>query len=278
MSIKTLFICKICNKYFDEPVNLACYCVVCKRHVSSLPEDPTTHKITCLVCHETFDPPTSGDYKINQAIKQVMDRDEHLTNERERHLKQSLKASALTIERLGDALKPAENGETLCEQHFATFKQKIDARRLDLIKQVDFIANSFIAEYSSGASAKKELEEALTETRRQNERLLASFSQPDLDLGEVEEQKTKQDSKIQTLQAKVQIFEGLSGWFEKGIEFTASTGAMERTLFGEITQLTSSATIEDKNESDDERVDDFSCSADSTLSPVVGHESVNAHI
>ena len=86
LSVKDLFICKICNKYYANPVNLCCFCVVCKCHTTEMQRDEITNKVKCQLCSEEFDYPLNG-FKENQRLKQIIENDQHLSNEREKTLK-----------------------------------------------------------------------------------------------------------------------------------------------------------------------------------------------
>ena len=143
MNLKTLFICKICNNYYEEPVNLGCFCVVCKWHTKDFIIDSCTHKVKCLICKEHFDMP--GQFKENMTLKNIIENDEHLYDESEKALKNSLKASRLILERLSDDIKPKEDRiEALLESHLQKCKEKVEERKALLVSRIDLAMESLL--------------------------------------------------------------------------------------------------------------------------------------
>ena len=105
--------------------------------------DEITNKVKCQLCSEEFDYPLNG-FKENLRLKQIIENDQHLSNEREKTLKTTLKESSSSLEMLANDFKPKQViFENKVQAHYEKLKAKIDERKLFLINKIEHVANCF---------------------------------------------------------------------------------------------------------------------------------------
>jgi WD40 repeat protein len=213
-NLKSLFICKICNRYFDQPVNLGCFCVICKCHSTELPRIDNTNTVKCPICQDDFELPPHGEFKVNRKLKELIDNDEHLSDDREKTLKQAIKASLIALEHLANESEPKLSAlDNQIEAHYEKCKSKIEDRRSELVREIDEFSSKLLEhlqttkEKYAKQKEKLEIKRELDEAKELNSILIEGFSNPDLNLPEIEQLKNQQDTDINTIQTKVKWIE-----------------------------------------------------------------------
>lgn len=141
MSLRTDFLCKICNKIQKQPVTLPCMCSsVCKEHIDALlPTSPlstgSNSTIKCLECEQMFDVPVDG-FIENKLMRNLIDKNYYLSEE-ERKLKQNLEKNLNDINVILDEFKIKASQFAVTQfDHFANIKREIDVKRETLIESI----------------------------------------------------------------------------------------------------------------------------------------------
>ena len=202
--------------------------------------DEITNKVKCQLCSEEFDYPLNG-FKENQRLKQIIENDQHLSNEREKTLKKTLKDSSTSLEMLANDFKPKELiFENKVQAHYEKLKANIDERKLFLINKIEHVANCFLDELL--ASKEKHIsftdklciQKSIDDIRQLNDRLLTSFSNPELDLNEIETCKIQQEKELEVINNRLCQLDSAVSAFES-IEFVNGRN-FENVHFGGVKQ------------------------------------------
>ena len=131
------FMCKICNKIFDSPIDLPCLNTICKSHLNELKETK------CIFCNQLHDF-LIEEPNINEVLSQTIALDLHLTNQ-EKILKKEIEQKlAQTKVQTFDLTNNLVETESLSFDHFAEIMNKIDLKKERLKEKLEDIADELI--------------------------------------------------------------------------------------------------------------------------------------
>ena len=132
--------CKICNKFFNNPVVLPCINTVCNEHVI---KDQVENKIACYFCKEQHEIPESG-LKKNKLASDLIESNIYLNNQ-EKEIKDKLMDARNELSNsLEEMLRKEKETDLFISDYFSSIKNKIDLNREVLKAKIDEIAEGLI--------------------------------------------------------------------------------------------------------------------------------------
>ena len=130
-----ILICKICEKYYLNPVILPCGNNICKEHVN----ENNSQSYECNLCNDNHELPETG-FIINQTLIDMMNLNMHL-DERTRTLNDLFN----DLDLINNKIDSIENDpEDFVYSYFSNEINKIDLKRETFILKVNEISDEMI--------------------------------------------------------------------------------------------------------------------------------------
>jgi WD40 repeat protein len=133
--------CRICHMVLRDPIQLPCFCTICKEHISD-----NTVKDGLIKCDPCGDDFRVIDIKVkeNTVLKKVLEAEHHLSNQ-EKEAKKEIHDKINQFHQLYDQfIDNSKNFDLICHEHFAEIQRLIDIQREELKAQIDEIALDMI--------------------------------------------------------------------------------------------------------------------------------------
>jgi hypothetical protein len=207
-SQKSQVTCSYCSRIFKDPILLPCHDSICREHLNER-DARKANRIKCKKCNQEFGV-KSNDFKSNEALAQIIERQSHLSNE-VLSLKQQLEIS---IKKFFDYYDEFTLNRTKLESdvynHFHEMRFQVDEHREELKKKIDDIALAMIdklkkheetylndlKEHFSSFDLTQSLEHELNQIEE-------SFRQPNLLIQTIRAMQRKQEESLNDIQFRL---------------------------------------------------------------------------
>jgi hypothetical protein len=219
--------CKICQKYFLNPVLLPCYNNICEEHVNEL------QSYKCDFCQENHQVPQNG-FILNRPFIVLMKTNLHL-NERTKTAQKQIDDLDILNKEI-DLI--AKHPEDFVYSYFAMEKNKIDLRREILISKINDISDQMINKIKQMEDDSKSnlFDKATFDTKNLTEGILnwkEEIRYPKLNESRLEQIIKEsyiliKENEKQLLEAKKKILN------QKGCYFAPNNDEFNNDLFGEL--------------------------------------------
>ena len=147
LSIKEIITCELCELVLESPINLPCFKVICKSHVSNLQKDKSKETISCI-CKNEHQIPKNG-FKSNSKIESLIN-SKAFYDETELEFRNEFNNSISSLNILLLDLKKREiEDEVLIYDRIGDLKNKIDIYVERLKLKADQERDSFFKKIKS---------------------------------------------------------------------------------------------------------------------------------
>jgi hypothetical protein len=238
-NLKEHLTCKICHKYFLNPVFLPCCNNICEEHVIKKTEDINSQSFNCDICQQNHQVPESG-YSINRVLIDIMNI--------KLHFNETTKTASKQIDDLDSLNKEIDlitkDPHDFIYSYFAKEKNKIDLKRETLMSKISDISDEMIDQIKTMETDSKLIlneKQDITEftkfdCKTLTEKVFAwkeEIRNPKLDesrLKEIIEESSnlQQENEIRTFQAKNKLLN------KKGFYFIPNKEEFKNEFFGEL--------------------------------------------
>ena len=267
---KTQLLCNICHNILKDPIQLPCFCMVCHMHLN----DDTVKNgiITCLPCGDEF-VASNIKVKFNKLAEISIGAEDYLSKD-EQQKKHEINDLLVQLQLLYSQF-PEEQVKFELNSHkkFTEIKCQIDLHREELKAKIDEIALTMIKKIEDyEAVFKKKLPEALIfkefKFEEEKDNLEAEFRKFELNIALIEQLKTANEAKVQSLQSRIDEFKRMTTQIEdssfKPAEFV-STSLFGSLAFKKLRHLVSG--------SDDKTIKIWDLDSNECVRTLVGHSN-----
>jgi hypothetical protein len=241
-SQKSQVTCSYCSRIFKDPILLPCHDSICREHLNER-DARKANRIKCKKCNQEFGV-KSNDFKSNEALAQIIERQSHLSDE-ELSLKQQLEIS---IKKFFDYYDEFTLNRTKLESdvynHFHEMRFQVDEHREELKKKIDDIALVMIdkikkheetylndlKEHFSSFDLTQSLEHELNQIEE-------SFRQPNLLIQTIRAMQRKQEESLNDIQFRLYEMTKVNDHLKEIHQFKPDLGVFnqnETLFFGSI--------------------------------------------
>ena len=129
--------CKICNRFFHNPINITCH-TICAEHLQSL-KIKETNQIRCSICARFID--DSKGFVENEEYKNIIEQGHHLFPEEKNFKNKANKILSDKKNLTQQFLADKEGFESFFQSYFNETFQKIETLRSKHIETINASAN-----------------------------------------------------------------------------------------------------------------------------------------
>ena len=197
MAAHTSLICALCKDFLSDPVNLPCWCTVCKHHLNN------KSQITCLACDETFYLPDER-IKENTRLKNIIQTGGYGTDD-ERTFRLNVQKSVRELKELFKqyTLKSTE----FDHKHSTRFNQlerEINDRRAKFKNSIDEIADEMLGKLRESKNIYQQQKEFNKPYEDEDfEEFIEKFNNVNIKGAETERLNTELNQNINMLKSKL---------------------------------------------------------------------------
>jgi hypothetical protein len=130
---RELVTCKICNRFFDNPINITCH-TICAEHLQSL-KIKETNQIRCSICARFID--DSKGFVENEEFKKIIEQGHHLFPEEKNFKNKANKILSDKKKLTQQFLADKEGFESFSQSYFKEAFQKIETLRCKHIETIN---------------------------------------------------------------------------------------------------------------------------------------------